>query len=298
MAKTFTIGRLSGSGSLAHPISNFQNQSAVSGSNTWNVGNSDLGDFTFAGTFTDGGGSNKTNFAKVGTCKMTVSGKSNHTGTTRVNAGELCIKSGAQLGTGALTVAKGGILSGVTIASVPLVNSAVNVQAGGTLRVGTTESAITGQLNFGGKNVTIAKGAFLQLGFNSAASTSATGGTSLQNIGKLTINGTLQLHYSDAFVANAQDGDIVRLWKDVNSVTGTPVLETILIDRERGLVWDDSQIAEGILRVKVDPAVGIHDITSADALSGQPAYTIDGRRVNQPRRGDVYVVGGRKVLVK
>ena len=298
VAKSFTIGRLSGTGSLAHPVANFQNKNAVSGNNTWNVGNSDLGDFTFAGTFTDGGGSNKTNFAKVGTCKMTVSGKSNHSGTTRVSAGELCIKSGAQLGTGALTVAKGGTLSGVTTASVPLINSAVNVQTGGTLHVGATASATTGQMNFGGKNVTIAKGAFLQLGFNRAATETATGGTFLQNIGKLTINGTLQLHFSDSFIENAQDGDIVRLWKDVSSVTGTPVLETILIDRERGLVWDDSQIAEGILRVKVDPAVGIHDVMSAETISGQPAYTIDGRRVNQPRRGDVYVVGGRKVLVK
>ncbi len=65
VCKAFTIGCLTGSGSLAQPVANFQNSSAVSGNNTWNVGNSDGKDFSFAGTITDNNSSNKVLFNKV-----------------------------------------------------------------------------------------------------------------------------------------------------------------------------------------------------------------------------------------
>ena len=132
VAKTFAIGRLTGRGSLAQPTANFQNQSAVSGNNTWNVGNDDLGDFVFDGTFTDGGGSNKCIFNKVGSCKMTVGGKSNHTGATNVRAGELSLKSGALIGKGALTVNAGAILT-FPVNPQPLTNSTITIN--GTIRV-------------------------------------------------------------------------------------------------------------------------------------------------------------------
>ncbi len=298
VAKTMAIGKLTGKGSLAHPISNFQSQSAVSGSNTWNIGNSNDENFTFDGTFTDGGGSNKCNFAKIGTCKMTVSGKSNHTGTTQVRGGELCIKSGAQLGTGALTVARDATLSGVTSTSVELVNSSVTVSTGGTLHVGTSANALSGILRFGGNNVTIASGAFLEIGVLQGAVGNSTGCTSLQNINKLTMNGTVRLHYSSTIADDIAEGDHILLWKDVTTVSGTPVLdpESVIISAEKGLYWDTTDIAQGILRVAYDPAVAIRGINATEAQ--QPVYTIDGRRVNETRRGQVYIVGGRKVLVK
>ena len=300
VCKAFAIGKLTGKGSLHQPVANFQNKNAVSGNNTWNVGNSDMGNFTFDGTFADDGGSNKCLFNKVGTCKMTVTGKSTHSGATRVNAGELCLKSGAQLGTGTLTVAKDAMLSGVTTAAVPLNNSSVTISAGGTLMVGSNSVATTGQIDFGGHNVTFAKGSFLQLGYNRAATATSTGGTCIQNIDKLTINATIQLHYSSTFADNLQEGDEVRLWKNVTTVSGTPVLDhaSYIIDEAKGLYWDDTDIAQGILRVTTKVPVGITTLISQPSTLNADTYTLDGRRVSQPRRGQVYIVNGRKVVVR
>ena len=302
-AKAFTVGQLTGKGSLVQAGPDFKSSSAVSGNNTWNVGNSNDKNFTFAGIFTDDGGSNKVVFNKIGTCKMTVSGKSNHSGTTTVQGGELHFNAGATLGTGALTVNKGAILSGVT-GTTPLTNSATTLKSGAILQVGANATATTGLMNFGGKNVTIPAGAFLQLGLSRAAVTNATtgaitntGGTSLQNIGKLTMNGTIQLHYSAAFASNVKVGDVVYLWKDVTTFTGTPVLESEVIDAEKGLFWDTADIMQGILRVTDVAPVGIRGI--AEEAGDTPSiYTLDGRPVSNPRRGNVYIINGHKVLMR
>ncbi len=291
VAKSFAIGRLTGKGSLAHPVANFQNKNAVSGSNTWNVGNDDLGDFTFDGTFTDDGGNNKCIFVKIGSCKMTVSGKSTHSGTTTVKAGELCLKAGAQLGTGTLTVAKDAMLSGVTSTTVPLTNSSVTLQSGATLRVGASATATSGLMSFGGKNLTIPRGATLQLAVARNATATATGGTSIQKIGKLTMNGTIQLTIPESHTLAV--GDSVLLWKDVTSFSGSPELASYYISP--GLFWDDSDIARGILRVTDVAPVGISDLVNSKA--DDTWYDLSGRPVQTPRRGQTYIFRGRRVKV-
>ncbi|MBQ7443167.1 MAG: autotransporter-associated beta strand repeat-containing protein [Bacteroidaceae bacterium] len=289
-AKAFTIGRVLGKGSLAHPISNFQSQAAISGSNTWQVGNDDT-DFTFAGTFTDGGGNNKVNFAKVGKCKMTATGASNHSGTTTVSAGELHITTTTTLGTGTLTVRSGATLSGNTATGKDLTNASVSIARGGTVQVGASPTSVTGVMRFGGKNVSFAQGSTLHLGVNKGASGNSTGGTSLQNIRNLTMNATISLYIPDDHTLAV--GDEVILWQATN-VTGTPTLESYYI--AEGLYWDATNLAQGRLKVTSEVPVGIATI-NADSRQAD-AYTIDGRRVGQPTRQGVYVVGGRKVVVK
>ena len=296
VAKTFAIGRLTGKGSLAHPVANFQNSSAVSGTNTWEVGNNDLGDFTFDGTFTDGGGTNKCAFVKIGTCKMTVGGKSNHSGTTSVKAGELCLKSGAQLGTGALTVAKGATLSGVTTTAAPLTNASVTIQTGAILQVGANASATSGMMSFGGKNLTIARTATLHLGVSRGATSTTTGGTSLQNIGTLSMNGTVELYIPEGNTFAV--GDSVVLWKNVQKVSGSPVLANYYI--APGLFWDDTDLAQGILRVTDVAPVGIQNLldNAQRSTPNSQLYDFQGRPVSTPRRGQAYVLHGRKVIFK
>ena len=297
VCKAFTIGRLTGKGSLIQPIANFQNQSAVNGSNTWNVGNSweTGGDFTFDGTFNDDGGSNKCLFNKVGTCKMTVSGKSTHTGTTRIKGGELCIKSGATLGTGSLSVDKNATLSGVTATSSSLTNSSYSIANGGTLRVGTSSTATTGIMRFGGKDLTFAKGAILELGVSQAATSTNTGGTSIQNISKLTMNGTIRLHYAPTAAENLAVGDSIVLWKDVTTFAGTPVLENLIIDDIRCLVWDTTDLHKGILRVEYDNELDIKENVKDIHNNPSSIYTLDGRRVNRIRKGEINIVDGQKI---
>jgi len=303
VCKAFTIGKLTGKGSLAHPISNFRDQAVISGNNTWDVGNSDGNDFTFAGTFTDNGGSNKVIFNKIGTCKMTVSGKSNHSGGTTVKAGELHFNSGATLGKGALTVSSGATLSGAS--TVALTNSSYTFSSRSTLVVRRSETSYSDYINFGGQNVTISRGAIVVIPIKAAAEVDATtgavtnpGGCYLKNIDKLTINGTISLRLYSTFANKVNAGDVVYLWTDVTTVTGTPVLdeESVIINAEKGLYWDTTDIASGILRVAYDPTVGIRSL-SAD---GKPhtIYTLDGRKVNETRPGQIYIINGRKVLVK
>ncbi|MBR5698791.1 MAG: autotransporter-associated beta strand repeat-containing protein [Prevotella sp.] len=295
VCKAFTIGMLTGKGSLIQPIADFKSQSAVSGNNTWNIGNSDMGDFTFDGTFADAGGSNKCLFNKVGTCKMTVSGASTHTGATNVKEGELNLKSGAQLGTGTLTVAEGAVLSGTTTAKVPLINKTVNIN--GTLQAGAAQTSTTGVLFFDNSNVTISKTGVYKVGASRCATKTSAGCTSISGINRLTVNGTIQVTLSSSHSLEA--GDSIRVF-EAQSFAGTPVFD--LPEIGNGLEWDTSRISEGLLFVAV--GTGIQDILADMRNEGCDIYNAGGQLVrknahslNGLPRG-IYFVRGRKIVVK
>lgn len=230
---------------------------------------------------------------------MTVSGKSTHSGATTVKAGELCLKSGAQLGTGTLTVQNGATLSGVTTAAAPLTNSTVTIADGGTLHVGSTAIATTGLMDFGGKNVTLAPGSTLHLGAGRPATAYNTGCTSLQNIGTLTINAAIEIYVSSAHTLTP--GDSIVIWKNVTTVKGTPTLATNVINAEQGLYWDTTDLTQGIIRVTDQAPVGIRSILDASDAS-DAVYDMKGRRVadaytTQLKKG-VYLYKGRKIIVR
>lgn len=260
-ARTFAIGRLAGKGRLGGYAS--FSSSGGSGANTWRVGNDAT--WSWAGSVTD-----NSNLIKVGSGKATFTGASDHTGTTRVDAGELHFTN-ATLGTGTLTVSRGAVLSGNNTAAKSLTNSSVSISAGGTLQVGAAAESTTGQIDFGGKNVTFAKGSFLQIGVARAASGTATGVTNIQNIGTLTMNGTIQLHYASSL--NLHVGDSIILWRSVNKTTGTPVLEQSSYYIAEGLFWDDKDLAQGILRVTDIAPVGIRGLDSDADVSVQVIST-------------------------
>lgn len=276
VARAFTIGKLIGTGRLIEPIANFSNQSAVNGSNTWNVGNSFEadGDFTFDGTFSDGGGSNKCIFNKVGTCTMTVTGQSNHSGATTVSEGTLHIASGATLGTGELTIAKNAKLSGVTSTKVALTNSKTTVN--GTLQVGANANSTTGMLDFGGKNVTFNKNSVYQLVARKCASakksTSGNGCAMIDNVGTLRMNGIISLQVTDGHTLQA--GDSVRIFS-AQSVSGTPTFDLPTIE---GLEWDTTHWEEGYLHLKGSTDGVIAPAT--DMPVNVVVYTIGGCRMD------------------
>jgi autotransporter-associated beta strand protein len=282
VCQEYTIGRLTGKGSLAHPVANFYGQGAVSGNNTWNIGNDDLGDFTFAGTFTDGGGGNKCIFNKIGSCTMTVSGKSNHTGATTVKEGTLKVSMGGLLGKGSLTVASGATLMGTNTSSTQLTNSSTTIQSGGRLLIGATETTVTGNLFFGGKNLTVNEGAVVEFGINRKANLTNTGGTCIQNVNRLTINGTIRIHYPDAGTSLVV-GDSVLLWKDVTTVAGTPKLESEIISIADGLFWDTTDLARGILRVTSQVPTSLRSTFAA--TTEEAVYDARGNRLATLRRG-------------
>lgn len=288
VAKAMTIGAVTGSGSLNHPISNFKNQSGVSGNNTWNIGNSDDNNFTFAGTIHDEGGSNKSLFNKVGTCKMTFTGKGDFSGACRVNGGELCLnssKTDIMLGTSTLNVAKGATLSG----KGTLGNSSVTVDTGGTIRSGITETNAGGNLKFSDKNLTV--NGTIQTYISTKSTFSKFTG-----IGKLTLNGTLAVRGKEGLELAV--GDELMIFDASEIVLGSNVVFDLCEpNKAMGYTWDTSRLNEGILVVGPAPD-GIMSLKS-DALRDAEIFTLQGVRLqNRPTRAGIYVVDGRKMLLK
>lgn len=288
VAKAMTIGAVTGSGSLNHPISNFQNKSGVSGNNTWNIGNSDDNNFTFAGTIHDEGGSNKSLFNKVGTCKMTFTGKGDFSGACRVNGGELCLnssKTDIMLGTSTLNVAKGATLSG----KGTLGNSSVTVATGGTIRSGITETNAGGNLKFSDKNLTV--NGTIQTYISTKSTFSKFTG-----IGKLTLNGTLAVRGKEGLELAV--GDELMIFDASEIVLGSNVVFDLCEpNKAMGYTWDTSRLNEGILVVGPAPD-GIMSLKS-DALRDAEIFTLQGVRLqSRPTRAGIYVVDGRKMLLK
>ncbi len=270
VCQSFTIGKLTGNGALAHPIANFRNKDAVTGNNTWRVGNSsdDLGNFTFAGKITDGGGTNKANFVKIGTCKMTVSGAWDNTGTVTVQAGQLQLNSKAVLGTGTLTVNSGALLSGMA----NLTNSRYTIN--GTVNPGLNSNSPTGVISFGGNDMTVGTNGEIMVCARKCATETTDGCSSLQNIGKMTMNGmvTVNIYANNEL----QEGDSIRIWT-ANTTSGTPHLNplTKVVDAEKGLYWDDSRLSEGLLFVTTEAPVGIQTLKDNSYVQAQ-VFSING----------------------
>ncbi len=302
VCKAYTIGKVTGKGSLIQPVADFQSQAVVTGNNTWNIGNSweTEGDFTFEGKFSDGGGTNKCIFNKIGTCVMTVGGPSDNTGATTVKEGELRLKSGGQLGKGSLTVQSGAILSGSNTASVPLVNSSVSIQRGGKLQIGQANQSKVVQINFGGKNVTLASGSTLALAASRHATRTNTGAAYLSNIGTLNINATIDVYVPATHTL--AEGDSVIIWKDVTTVKGSPALASDVIDEEKGLYWDTTDLMNGILRVEYRVPSVINGVVEQPDEESTAVYDLNGRMVAEKltptlKKG-FYIYKKKKIVVQ
>ena len=286
--KTFRIGKVTGTGRLGGGCA-FNNNGGTIPANTWVIGNDD--NWTTKVRVTA-----DAHFQKVGTGTVTWSGANTNTGATTVKEGTLKLTSGGVLGTGALTIESGATLCGANSSASQLKNSAIFVRSGGTILAGPTPGAQQGVLYFGGKNVTISEGAFLEFSIYRRATSAVTGGTSIQNIGTLNIDGTIRIYLPEAGL-QVNPGDSVVLWKDVKTVTGTPKLETTLIDGAKGLYWDTTDIKRGVLRVISGPT-GIDMTTNDERGTTNDLYDLRGRRVDaQPRQG-IYIRRGKKVVIK
>ena len=278
VVKTFTIGKLTGKGALAHPTANFQNQSAVSGSNTWKVGNSseELGDFKFEGRMHDDGSNNKCNFEKIGACKMTVSGTWTNSGSVKVTEGTLHLNSGATLGTGSLTIGVGAMLSGVTKSGAPMTNSSFTIN--GTIQPGTNATAVTGTIDFNGKNVTFGAKSKIIVGLRRCATATTIGNAYLANIGtlKLTAGTTIAPFLYDSYEPTKDEAmpDSFFVWTDAKSVNLTGDLNFELPELYY-CDWDTSRIAEGLLFVRFNAEKYAQYLTSIDNIDASETVSVE-----------------------
>jgi len=257
-AKTYRIGQVTGEGALGGNCA-FTNSSWPSGSNTWQVGSEK--DFTFKGTV-----ASDAKFTKMGEGKMTTSGVWTTNGAVNVNAGELHVNAKSTLGTGALTVAKGASLTGLSASlqtgtsgadANPMTNASYTVN--GLLQCGTSSTGYSGFWNFNKKNVTFSATGILRVGLNKCATASAPGCATIYNINTLTMNdgATISAFLSKNYTPTQDEAkaDSFRIFFDVNTVKlGT--LNFDLPELPIGNYWDTSKVSEGYLYVYYKPVDG------------------------------------------
>lgn len=88
------------------------------------------------------------------------------------------------------------------------------------------------------------------------------------------------------------------------SGVGSEIMFYLLDDADRVVgsnkaYWVPTQAAAALqLRLGKGNPAGIGSVVLSDLPAGIPLYHIDGRRVTSPIRGGVYVVGGRKIIMK
>ena len=246
--KTFVIGKVTGSGNLGGGCT-FSNGSSV-GNNTWKVGNDQ--NFSWSGKVTGTG----TAFTKIGTGTMTVSGAHDFTGSMRIEEGVLIANSTAKLGKGSLVVASTGTLGGVAT----LNNS--NILINGTVQPGLLLTSTSGKMNFGEKNVTFNESSVYNVAMSRCATATNTGGTYIEGINKLTMNGTIKVRLSESYVP--KEGDSLIVWKAA-TFAGTPKFD--LPELGIGYYWDTTHIAEGKLIIG-------YDANSISAIAADEEVTV------------------------
>ncbi len=272
-AKTLRIGQLTGTGKLGG-FCTFSNNGA-SGTNTWEFGNDK--DFKFEGICTSAD-----KFTKKGQGKMTAAGLWDCTGTVTVAEGELCVNNTntttASLGTGTLTVNKGGVLSGKGV----LGNSSITIAAGGTIRSGITDTNASGNLRFAGKGLTV--NGTMQTYVSSKSSYSKFTG-----IGTLKLNGTLKVIVKEG--ANLAEGTELQIIAADKVTLGN----ALVLDLDPAYEWDTTRLEEGILTIT--GVTGLTSITEED-MAGAAIYTLNGTKVARPVQKGIYIVNGVKKVLR
>ena len=269
-SRSFTLGNLTGSGTLA-----------TSGTVTIGSLNQDI---TYTGSFSG------TTVIKTGTGSWTftrpVSGVNSYTfkgGNIQLNS----TNSTPLFGSSLATVENEAVLKGTgTVAALAF-------QSGGTLMPGSyTSSRRYGAITSTG-TVSLYAGSKLYLAVYSNKNNN--GARSY-----LTVGGDLKL-YGDIYIELGSDytpaaGDEIIFWTVAKEVTGNPVLH--LPELPAGLYWDTSDLLtkEGKLRV-TDQSTGIQSI-EADAMEGGTYYTIDGKRIDKPAKKGIYIRNGKKIIIK
>ena len=307
--KTLSIGKLTGTGTLGGYCT-FSNGGST-GKNTWNVGNDE--DFTFGGKVTSAD-----IFNKVGKGTMTVSNSWENTGAVNVNGGKLNLGQGCTLGTGALTVADGAALMGMssilrsTSKSHPFTNSSVTIN--GALAVGADGQSSAGYWYFGTRPLTFGTTGKLYVGvLKCATSTTAPGCTHIwgdETSGSVTFkDGATVSVYLDSTYDPAMNigtdeakADSFMVFNFAKATVGDVKFE--LPELPDHYYWDTTNFKNGYLYIRYTASTGIR--TPFADNDRQNIYDLKGRLVRRMSSAadikglpsGIYIRGGRAFVVR
>ena len=268
--KTLRIGKLTGKGELGGFCS-FQ-QNATVRANTWQVGNDN--NFKFEGIVTS-----NDNFTKMGSGEMTVTGAWNSTGAVNISAGSIRLGTGGSLGTGSLTVSENAALTGVSDSKLALTNSSITIN--GTVHPGESATSTSGNINFGGKNVTLSKTAKVVIGIRKSASENSINNSYIKGIGTLklaagtTIGAVISKNNLGKLTTDEAVADSFYVWTDVKNVNIAGELNFDLPELPVYNYWDTSRISEGILYVRCNAAKYQEYLTGISAIDAGETVMVE-----------------------
>ena len=271
--KTLSIGKLTGRGTLGGYCT--FSQSGSTGTNTWNVGNDE--DFTFDGKVTSADV-----FNKVGSGTMTVTNDWENTGAVNVNGGCMSLGRAVTLGKGALTVADGATLTGMssitrsTSKSHPFTNSSIAIN--GALRVGADGQSSSGFWYFGAKPLTFGATGKLFVGIQKGAATvpaSVPGCTHLwgdEANGSITFKdgATVSVYFDSTYDPIASIGtdeakaDSFFVFNFPKATVGNVKFDLPALPEH--YYWDTSKFGHGYLYIRYSTSVGIMGIAASEEV--------------------------------
>lgn len=221
---TFRIGGLKGG-----------KGAVMNGAHAWEIGNRNT-DSSYEGTITGAG-----SVIKVGTADLTLSGANSYTAGTTVKGGRLFVSNttGSATGTGNVTVETTASLGGTG-----KINGKVTVRSGGSIDLSDIKTAAI-YLNGG---FSIASGGKVVLDINPRNSTS-----DVIHTATATLDGILELNKLSSL--ELKEGSSFKI---IEATTITGSFSEILCELPEGLKWDQSEIADGI--VKIVRNTGIEDL--------------------------------------
>ena len=242
----------------------------------WNVGYLST-NTTYAGIV---GGSGTLN--KYGDGILTMTGAS--AGAFNVNGGILSLdNTSAATTTGMVTVNSGGKVmgSGKT--------ASITVNKDGTVGAGKSSGIITGTLTLTG-GLTVKSGGHISIR-----------GRSTKSVDKFVVGGNVSLA-SPIFDMSRLSGDWAtdteyKIFDCSGKITLTGTPTFVPEEPLPGYMWDYSMLtSDGVLKIVENPASGINGI-NADSKE-EVIYDLSGRRVEQITTPGIYIVNGKKVVVK
>nr|MCR5313378.1 autotransporter-associated beta strand repeat-containing protein [Bacteroidaceae bacterium] len=285
----YTLGGLSGdagtylSGS-SKATNNFKCSWTIGGANTDETFKRSINNWSCSGK----GHVGTTTIIKEGTGIWRLTGSNDYKGTTTVNGGRLVI-NGTNSGTGLITVN-----SDATLAGTGSVAGAVSVKSGGEIYAGDTTLVNRNTLTIKGK-LTVASGATVTI------PVSINGTTTKAN--RLVLTGgatfskpTLNLEFENIYTTlDIPEGTEFKIFSPSGTVSGS-FGEILPATPGEGKVWDSSDLlTKGILRVIVDPALGINNV-SESTNDEEKTFDMSGRTIS-PARHSLIIKGGKKMFM-
>jgi fibronectin-binding autotransporter adhesin len=261
-AQTFTLGALSGTGTISG-----RNSLVIGSKNTSTV---------FSGTISSGGG----RLTKQGSGELDLRGANEYTGGTIVQQGSLIVSnsSGSATGTGNVTVR-----SGATLTGRGSIAGTVQVLEGGILAAGSPTNV--------GSTLKLGRNLMMNPGSRMVFKQRLLYCDKLTVDGNISLNGTLELQIQGA---DLKEGRSLALFTAGGTVSGAFEAIEPAVPGE-GLEWDLSRINEGILTVQA--ASALPSATSAEfrliQSDNHPIYRISCEAATDPIKVEILSLTGK-----